>query len=81
VFTHRGWFGVCPVYIGDTYTQAPTLVERRAWLRPLYVFSEALQGLCCAVLSRLDPEFEPGWAIMITGELDPPIADADLPRW
>lgn len=29
-FTHRAWFGVCPVYMGDIDSQAPH-VHPRHW--------------------------------------------------
>lgn len=27
-FTHKGWFGLCPVYIGDINTEGPCLDPR-----------------------------------------------------
>jgi hypothetical protein len=80
-YTHRGWFALCPVYIGNTYTPAPTLVPRRRVLTPLFALSECIQAASIAVLARVDPEYDPNFAIVITGELDPPLEEEGLPWW
>jgi hypothetical protein len=43
LLTHRGWFGICPIYMGDVYSDAPVIVERHRLLRPLMKLSQWLQ--------------------------------------
>jgi len=61
MLTHKGWFGLCPVYIGDIHGDAPLLVERHWSLLPLMVISEWLFAAIMFVqkspvwLKRFDP--------------------------
>lgn len=63
--THKGWFGICPVYFGRLDTEAPLVVERHKLFLPLMMVSEFVFGL--ALMFSEDPE----WCLMITGELPP----------
>ena len=45
LLTHKGWFGFCPIYLGDVYSDATVIVERRVWLRPVMVLSQWVQML------------------------------------
>lgn len=79
LLTHRGWFGICPVYFGNLDSDGP-LVEPRhwsvLWLMPL---SEAIWGAAFAARGMIDPAFVPQWPLVITGELHPPITiDGEL---
>lgn len=67
--THKGWFGVCPVYIGDLDGGAPLVVERHSLLLPLFVFSELMFGLVMRAMYICGAE-PPGWPLRLTGELD-----------
>lgn len=69
--THHGWFGVCPVYLGDLDTEAPAIAERHPALHPLMLLSEALCAVafwCISVMGR-EP---PGWPLLVTGQLESP---------
>ena len=67
VFTHKGWIGICPVYIGDVDAEAPVIEERHIIFRPLLWFSTALYGL----LNNILPEDEQvGFPIKITGKIN-----------
>ncbi|MBE2242453.1 MAG: hypothetical protein IAE86_06845 [Burkholderiaceae bacterium] len=70
--THKGWFGVCPVYLADLDSDAPLVVERHWALVPLMLLSEACFG-ALFVLGSLFAGFEPAWPISVTGELDTPV--------
>ncbi|HEX7687364.1 MAG TPA: hypothetical protein VF453_06645 [Burkholderiaceae bacterium] len=72
LLTHKGWFGVCPVYLGDLDTEAPLIDPRSPLLIPLFLLSEAMFGLCFTVLAAAGRE-NPGWALKITGKLRRPI--------
>lgn len=68
-FTHKGWFGICPVYLADLESDAP-LIDPRHWvLAPLMWASEVMYAVVFHVRGFMDPEFEPVWPIRITGEL------------
>ncbi len=71
-YTHKGWFGICPVYIGDADGDAP-LVDPRHWIfAPLMWFSERMYDVCFFVASTLNPEFEAAWPISME-EMDAPV--------
>jgi hypothetical protein len=72
-FTHKGWFGLCPVYIGDINTEGPCLDPRHwslSWLMPV---SEAIFGMAFWIMTTINPDYEPMWPIRITGKLAQPI--------
>lgn len=65
--THKGWLGLCPIYLTDP-TQGPLHLEARHWvLEPLLDLSEALQRTVNWLLSLVDPHHEPGFSILVTG--------------
>jgi len=70
--THKGWFGLCPVHIGDLYGEAPLLLERHWIFVPLMWASEAIFALLFELTRFVSPEFELGWPLMVTGELEVP---------
>lgn len=76
--THRGWFGLCPVYFGELEGPAPLILERHWLLTPLMVVSEAFFTLSFFVLSILGRPAE-GWPLRVTGELDEPF-DFQIPE-
>lgn len=68
--THKGWFGICPVYFAGLHSSAPLVIERHWSLVPLMLLSECLYGLVFVVGSFL-AGFEPAWPLCVTGELEP----------
>lgn len=71
-YTHKGWFGLCPVYLARLSSPAP-VVEPRHWsLAWLMDLTELL--FACAFMLRMvaDPHYEPQWPLQITGKLQPP---------
>ena len=71
-YTHKGWFGLCPVHIGGLDTEAPLLKSRHWLLEPLFVISEFIFVLVFLALELMRVE-NPGWPIKVTGELVAPI--------
>ena len=68
-FTHKGWFGICPVYLGDL-DREPVQIAPRWWaVVPLFVISEWWQGATIYVCSWLNPDYVPVFKLKITGEL------------
>lgn len=68
--THKGWFGLCPVYFAELDSAAPRVVERHWSLAPLMVLSEILFTACFTVCCWVDPTFEPQWPLRVTGEIE-----------
>lgn len=75
--THKGWFGICPVYFGGLDTEGPIVVERHWSFLPLMMLSEWMYSLCFAAMEFIDPSFEPSWPLRITGEIRPQAQPAD----
>lgn len=61
-FTHKGWFGLCPVYIADADTESPRL-------EPRIPMTEWLIELSAEIYNLLMAEAFP---IRFTGKLNPP---------
>ena len=72
VYTHKGWFGLCPVYFANLNSDAPIVEPRNflvSWLMPV---SEIIYEACFFVCSIIDNDFEPQWPLKITGEIQNP---------
>lgn len=72
VLTHKGWFGLCPVYIGDIDAEGPFLEPRHwtlAWLLPVSAY--IYQGLMH--LMELAGQDGGGFPIRVTGVLPKPM--------
>ena len=68
-FTHKGWFGICPIYLAAIDTQCPIIDARCFVFEPLLWVSEGVFCLCIWVMLAIDPGYEPNWPLWITGEL------------
>lgn len=68
-FTHYGWFAFCPVRIGGLDTDAPMIDPRWPWLAPVFWLAEATQQITIAIASAMWADYEPVFAIKITGEI------------
>lgn len=62
MFTHKGWFGLCPVYMAEVETESPRI-------EPRLPLTGWLIHLSAAIYSLLGAQ---SWPIMFTGECDPP---------
>jgi len=68
-YTHYGWFGICPVYLGDISGEAPVMAERN-WVPGWWLsVSEWIFGKCILLRSIVDADYEPMWPIAIGGEI------------
>lgn len=74
-YTHKGWFGVCPVYLADidNYGGGPTVDARHGTLEWLMDLSEAVFGSYFHIRTTFDAEYQPMWPIVVTGELVKPV--------
>lgn len=68
-FTHYGWFSFCPVKIAGIDTEEPTVAARWPILDPLLTAAEWVQGVRITFCSLVNPHYEPGFKIHISGEI------------
>lgn len=66
-FTHRGLYGLCPVYVADVDSPAPCIIPRHWSLQPLWIISEVLVAGAMILTGNYN------FPITITGELKKPI--------
>ena len=71
-YTHKGWVGICPVYIGGLETEAPNIDARHRWLEPLHSFSITVYQVCFAIVEMMGGDAQ-GFPIRITGQLPQPL--------
>lgn len=71
-YTHKGWFGLCPVYLANLDGVAPDIHARHWSMEWLFDLSEAIFRLINWIQSSVDPLHEGGWPLYVTGELDQP---------
>lgn len=72
-YTHKGWFGFCPVYYSRPESEAPGVIARHWGFAALLSMSEWLFGLYFTVRQFVNIDYEPQWPMLITGELNPPL--------
>lgn len=70
--THKGWFGLCPVYLGAIGSDAPHVHERHWLFWPLLELSHLFFELCFLVQDMAGAE-PTGWPLRITGRLREPV--------
>lgn len=71
--THKGWFGICPVYLGDLDGKAPYVFERHRYFLPLMVFSEWVFEVIMFFRASANPAYEPEWPLTVTDVLPQPL--------
>lgn len=67
-YSHRGWFGFCPIYVNNPYGRCPDVCPRHPWLMPLMRLNIEIQRLAVSVCMLMDPEWSPVWKIKLTGK-------------
>lgn len=73
IYTHKGWFGVCPVLLAGIDSDGPNVDPRHWSLGLLMDLSEVVFGAYIHLRTSLDQDYEPAWPILVTGELPRPI--------
>lgn len=69
-FQHKGWFLFCPVYIGSKDTNCPNMVERNGVPEWVWHAALGLFDINCIIMSWVNPNFDPLFPILVTGELE-----------
>lgn len=72
IFTHKGWFGFCPVYFAHLESDAPYVHPRHWMLEPIMIVNEWLFGAMFFLATLVNSEFEPQWPLRVTGSLQNP---------
>lgn len=73
-FTHKGWFGMCPVYLSDILGESP-IIDARHWLFvPLMYVSEWGFAAAFWCAEQMSDSFVPMFPLRITGKLARPIS-------
>lgn len=74
--THKGWFGICPIYLNDPDVhEIPNLKARHWAFEPVFVLSEWIFTALFFFAFVINPDLEAGWPINITGTLPEPIVE------
>jgi hypothetical protein len=68
-YTHKGWFGFCPILLANPFSNNPDVTSRTEWLMPFLRFNIWLQGLAIGICKMMDPDWEPTWKIRVSGKL------------
>lgn len=71
LYTHRGWFAFCPIYVARLHTPKPKLIARNGvpdWLLDAAVLFQQLSML---IIVLVDPAWEPGFMIRVTSPIEP----------
>lgn len=68
-FTHYGWFNLIPVYVDMTNPDCPDIEVRHWSLEIPLDITSAIFDMFCWVVTLINPEVEPMFAIRITGEI------------
>ena len=72
--THKGWLGLCPVYLANPGAGGSDVPERHWTLAPLLLLSLWIYELCFTLQQLADPAFVPQWPLKVTGRLAAPVA-------
>lgn len=67
-YSHKGWFGFCPVYVDNPFSESPKVCPRYSWLMPLMYFNIEIQRLAISACQLMDPYWSPVWKIKLTGK-------------
>ena len=68
--THKGWiFYLVPVYLTFYGPDEPVVEVRYGWLEWWFDVCEALFGCATYIATMINPDIEPTFPILITGEI------------
>jgi hypothetical protein len=71
-YTHKGWFGLCPIYIGGHQGEAPDITARHEMLEWLLDLSAALMDAAMFCVAAMGGEPR-GYRIHIGPKLEKPV--------
>lgn len=71
LYSHVGWFGICPVYVGELDSDEPHITPRvENWFFE-FLFEVSVAGFetFFTAADLLFPKWQPGYPLFITGVL------------
>lgn len=68
-YTHKGWFGICPVYIAELEHEMPIIAPRWGYLEWLLDISTGLFSFYFKLRTLIDMYYDPQWEISKITEL------------
>lgn len=70
MFTHKGWFWFCPIYMTDPETTFPMSVETRSeWMEPLFTVAEYFERARIWLTAQIVDDYEPTFMFKVTGRI------------
>lgn len=68
-FTHKGWFFMCPIYLCHYDGESIAVEARSPILEFWFDINNFIFAICVNIRSAIDPEYEPAFPFLITGEI------------
>lgn len=72
-FTHKAFFGFCPILMSDIDDIAPIIEPRWSFLNPLLILNEVIADVMIRVQSKRDPSYEPKFPVWGVKQMRKPI--------
>ena len=69
--THKGWFGICPVYYANLHSEAPLVIERHWIFAPLHDFSLFTYNCIGWIADLMESGYDMPYPLRVTGEIEP----------
>jgi hypothetical protein len=69
IYTHKGWFFLCPIYCNPNEGEGMHVDARYRWLDWWFDVQMYVFNLLCVMITSINPEYEPMFPFKITGEL------------
>ena len=73
VFTHKGWFGLCPVYLNADEGEGMDVAARKPWLEWWFEANLFVWDVVDLVYQYINPEYEPKFVFSNVIKLDTPV--------
>lgn len=70
-YTHKGWFLFCPIYLNADDGEGMAVDARWAWLDWWFDVNGFIFDLFVTVALFFNPDMEPSFPFMVTGEIKP----------
>jgi len=78
-WTHKGFFGICPVYVANPDSPMPCITPRHEYLDVLIHVSEYSFAFYFWLRSLWNPEYDGTFPILLTARLPAPIPPRSAP--
>lgn len=69
--SHKGWFGICPVHVGDIKGHAPFVIPRHWVFYPVFWLGHFAYWMSTSIIGGILEDYKPPWPVEITGRINP----------